>query len=489
MPGFEELHVTAAAAAALHALGWTTEDAAAREAAPTAARGHNLVVVAPPAPAYAAPALAGLLGRLGGDGGVQGLLLAPAAELDEWGAIANALGRDLPARVQVAHGESRALRRLRARELDLLITTPEIALALVRRSALKMEAMGVVCLAWPESLGADEALTPLMHDLPKEAQRIIFTAAADRLADLVERYARKAMTVGAAPAESTPLPPAGPVRTVAVPWQRRAAALSEVVELLDPASLVVWAADLSHEAAIAAAVPLGDAAVTLTTDDAPKASLIIAFDPPSPERLRQLLGAGDVVLLVPPTADAYVTRIATPRRPIRLSGLLEAVTHEAGAHRAAIARAIEENRPERALLTLAPLFERYDPSAVAAALYDLWVAKSGAGVPGAVPDVPATSKMLVGVGMMYKSKAKDLVAILTKELRLDKAKIGRIELKDSFLLVDVPAQDAERIAAGLNGAMIRRKRVTARVDRGAARPAGRGAPARGGPRGAPRARD
>ncbi len=476
MSGFVELHLTEPAAAALERLGWRADDAAVRDVAPTAARGHNLVVVTPPAAAYAAPALAGLLGRLGGDSGARGLLLAPAAELDEWGALAHLLGSGLPARVQVAHGEARALRRLRAGELDLLITAPEVALALLRRSALKVEDLAAVFLAWPESLGTDEAVTPLMHDLPKDAQRIVYTAAPERVTDLVERYARKAMTVGV-PSPDVPAPaPVGPVRTVSVSWQRRAAALGEVAELLDPVSLVVWAADRGHEAAIAAALPVGRPECVFATGDAPEAALIIAFDPPSPDRLRQLRAAGDVVLLAPPTTDAYLSRIAAPRRPVRLSGLLEAVTHEAGAHRAAIARVIESGRADRALLTLAPLFERYDPAAVAAALYDLWTAKATDGAPNAVPDLPATSKIFVGVGKKDNATANDLVAVLTKELRVDRTKIGRIELREGFSLVDVPAQEAERIAAALNGVMIRRKRVTARVDRGAARPISRGGP-------------
>src|SRR5690606_26522588 len=75
VPGFEELHVAPAAAEALSAMGWNAADPAARELAPTAARGHNLVAVTPPSPAYAAPALAGVLGRIGQ--GVQLLLLAP----------------------------------------------------------------------------------------------------------------------------------------------------------------------------------------------------------------------------------------------------------------------------------------------------------------------------------------------------------------------------------------------------------------------------
>jgi hypothetical protein len=52
-------------------------------------------------------------------------------------------------------------------------------------------------------------------------------------------------------------------------------------------------------------------------------------------------------------------------------------------------------------------------------------------------------------------------------------KIGRIELREGYSLVELPAQEAERIASALNGITIRRKRVVARVDRGPARPPAR----------------
>jgi hypothetical protein len=46
--------------------------------------------------------------------------------------------------------------------------------------------------------------------------------------------------------------------------------------------------------------------------------------------------------------------------------------------------------------------------------------------------------------------------------------------------VELPAQDAERVASALNGTTIRRRRVTARVDRGtpARAPAARPTPRR-----------
>ena len=106
---------------------------------------------------------------------------------------------------------------------------------------------------------------------------------------------------------------------------------------------------------------------------------------------------------------------------------------------------------------------------MAAALYDLWTTAAAApAAPPPLPDIPATARIFVGVGKKDGATVNDLVAVLTKEVRVERAKIGRVELRDAYSLVELPAQDAERIAGALNGTTIRRKRVTARVDRGPA---------------------
>ena len=469
MPSFDELHLTPAVATALERLGWSPDDAALRESAPTAARGHNLVVVAPPSPAYATPALAGMLSRLGPE--ARGLLLCAEAQLAEWGSLVTEIG-GAALRIQVARGTARASRRLQAAAVDLLVMTPETALALLRRSALGAESIAAVALAWPETWEEPESLSPLMQDLDKDAQRIVCTAAPERVADLIERYARRALTVGAPAAESPPPVAAGPVRTVGVSWERRAGSLAELVEVLDPASVTVWTVDRSRHDAIARALPSGDPTVRVVTGDPPRSALVVAFDLPTVDRLRSLLAGGEVVLLVPPGTEPYVERIAAPRRPLRLPGAADAVAAEAAARRGTITRALEERRSDAALLTLAPLFERYDPAAVAAALYELWTASPAAPQPEPAPatTAPSTARIYVGVGRKDGATVNDLVAVLTKEIRVERGRIGRVELRDTYALVELPAQDAERIARALTGSTIRRKRVTARVDRGPARP-------------------
>jgi ATP-dependent RNA helicase DeaD len=466
VPSFEDLHLTAPIAEALDRLGWSPTDAALREAAPTAARGHNLVVVAPPSPAYAVPALAGMFSRLGE--GKRGLLLAAEGHLGEWGSLAAAIGGGA-LRIQVARSTGRASRRLKNGEVDLVVMAPDTALTLLHRSALATDSVAAVFLAWPERWLDGESLAPLMQDLDKEAQRIVCTSSPERVVDLVERYARRALTVGAPPAEAPRPTPVGPVRTVGVPWERRASALSDLVELMDPVSVAVWTVDRSRHGDIARALPPADPTVHLVTGDAPRAKLIVAFDLPTADRLRQLIDAGEVVLLVPPGTESYVERLAAPRKPLRLPGAVDAVASEAAARRAEVARAVEERKTDTAMLTLAPLFERYDPATVAAAIFDLWTATPAA--PAAPePEAARTAKIYVGVGKKDGATVNDIVAVLTKEVRVDRGKIGRVELRDAYTLVELPAQEAEPIARALTGTSIRRKRVTARVDRGPAKP-------------------
>ncbi len=286
---------------------------------------------------------------------------------------------------------------------------------------------------------------------------------------------RKALTTGAPALEG---PARGPVRTVSVSWARRVPALAELVELLDPASMVIWTADRSHHPAIAQAVALADPELRLVTGDAPAAETIVAFDLPTAERLQQLAKTGEVVLLVPPGTESYAARIATLRRPLALPGIVETVTAAAAGQRAAIVRALEAGKPDRALLTLAPLFERHDAAAVAAALFDLWTSSGPAEAPSRGSEIPATAKLFVGVGKKDGATANDFVAVLTKDLRVERGKIGRIELREAYSLIEIPAQDAEKVALALNGVTIRRRKVTARVDRGPTRsPRREGSPA------------
>jgi ATP-dependent RNA helicase DeaD len=195
-----------------------------------------------------------------------------------------------------------------------------------------------------------------------------------------------------------------------------------------------------------------------------------------------------VVLLVPAHALAWARRVAPAATVLRLPGVLEGAFDEAAERRAQITARLEAGLSAEGLLTLAPLFERHEPAAIAAALLALWTergraaAAPAAGMATTAAPATGTARVWVSLGKKDGGTANDLVGCLTRECRVDRTQIGRIELRETFSLIEVPAADAEKIADRLTGISIRQRRVTARVDKGTA--SGPERPARStGPRG------
>jgi ATP-dependent RNA helicase DeaD len=220
-----------------------------------------------------------------------------------------------------------------------------------------------------------------------------------------------------------------------------------------------------------AALPVADQSIHVVTpkDATRKVALAVAWDLPAPADLARLAAAGELVLLVPPHAAPYVTRITSCQTPVRLRGALDEAREEAAKRLLAIHTEIEQADLDGALLALAPLFERVDPARVAAALYRLWC-----GRPEPVPattstaqaPVGETARIWVGVGKKDGTTPADLVAALARDVGVQATRIGRIEIRELFSLVEVPAIEAEEIARSLSGRTIRRRRIVARLDRG-----------------------
>lgn len=484
MSGMGELHLGPAVAAALESFGYSAGDLIVRDQAPTAARGHNMALAWPPSARYAAPALAGLISAVE-ESGRRALILAPNHALREWAAVLLPLtdAADLP--TLVAEQPGRATRRLRDGQLRILLTSPETALALLERSALKAGELGHVVLVWPELFESEEALASLMPEVPAEAQRILVLADPKPGHPLLERYARRAHYTGPVASPAAGGVAAGPtVRVAHTAISQRAAALASLVESEDPATLTIWCADGRSAAEARAALPTMDGSVQVTTGDAPASALVIAWDLPTPERMTQLKAAGDLVLLVPPQGGAYVAAVTSRQMLVRLRGAAEDARDRAGQRRAGVEAAIRQGGLDGEILTLAPLFERHDPAQVAAALYRLWQSAPVAAAPAAATDagtarreIASVGKIWLGVGKKDGAGPNDIMAALTREAGVDAASIGRIEIREMFSLVEVPAAEAEEIARKIAGRTIRRRTVNARVDRpgGGERPGGRGA--------------
>ncbi len=491
MSGLVELHLAPAVAGALESFGYRAQDQVVRDQVPAAARGTNLSLACPPAARYAAPALAGLVSALASSEG-HALVLVPPHALAEWAAVLLPLAESAGLTALAAAMPSRASRGLKDGRLRLLLTTPGTALALLERSALKVEQLAHVVLAWPALFEAVDALTALMQDLPATAQRIIVLADPKAGAPLVERYARRALVCGPLAAGDDLLTQKPIVRIATTSWSQRGATLAAVLESEDPASVVVWCADLHSAAAARAALPVGDGSVRVVTGGAESAAQIIAWDLPTPAMMAELRAAGDLILLMPPHAAGYVAQASSRQLLVRVRGAADEARETVARRRAVIESELNRDGLEGDLLALAPLFERHDPARVAAALHRMW--RSRAPEPAPAPAstmsasvssaLPAIARLWVSVGKKDGATANDLVGSLTKEVGLGAGKIGRIELKEAYSLVEVPAAEAEEIARGLSGKTIRRQKVVAKVDRTRASGDSRG-PSGSSPRGRP----
>lgn len=465
--------LVARASSMLSDAGWdVTEDSIRATLAP-ATRGGSLVVVRPPSPAWAVPALSGILARCQEQQQRLLVLCAPAM-VSPMGQTIALHAQSTNLRVLVATGTARSARRLAAGEVDVLVCSPTTALGLHSRSTLQPDQFGAVAIAWPEDWDADEALTVLLGDLPKDSQRLVLTSNAAKVESLIERYARKALVVTSrlmvAP-DAVPIEPKL-VRSMPTPWGGRIQAVLNFIETADPPALTVWTADDSDHEAIRRAVA-DPAAVRLVSRQTDVSGMVVCYDLPDGPTLTVLSTGRDVTLLVCPGTEAFVQRLAPTRRPVHAPGALAALLDRDGALRSRIAGLIVAGNLDGALYQLGPMFEQYDPQLIAAAC--LALGRTGPGArPEPAPPVTATTpvggvanaKVWVGVGRRDEATTGDLVAVLIKEVGLAREAIGRIELRDAFTLVEVPVGDAERVAQSLTGLTIRRRKLSARVDRG-----------------------
>ena len=411
-------------------------------------RGRGVVLVCPPA-AESAQHLWELLDPIPGRGPGAGppvlIVCADDAAAAAWPALAPA-----GLRVRAVTGLARSARSLKERPPQVLAAAVKDLTALVQRAALKLDQVTSLVVAWPEALIAGEhaaALDTLLGEA-REARRLVLSWHPALLADFLERHARRPLVVGALPVDESgaQLPPVGRARYCVVAPGRRQAVVRDVLDALDAREPVIW-----HGGPI----PVPEAR--------PDAVLCTAL--PSREELAALIRLGEPVVFVSAGQLPYLRSVAT-LAPLALPGTADRARDRAEELRERVARVLE-NGVDQELALLDPLFERFDPAEVAAALLALQ-RETGSAMRDAViagPSEGARVKVFVGLGKKDRASAKDLVGALIREAGVPKDDIGRIDVRETFSLVEVAAGAADRAVRGLTGVTIRGRRVIARLDR------------------------
>jgi len=422
-------------------------------------RGRPVVLVRPPAVEQAAE-LWGLITPetpgLGPGVGLRALIIcADDASAAEWAAAAQAAAA--PGwRAHAVAGLARARRLLTDRPMEILAGAVASLAALVERAVLKLDRVASVVVAWPETLVAPEhaaALDALLAEA-RDARRIVLSWNPGALGDFLERHARRALVIGTPPVSDTgaPLPPVCAARYAIVPSFRRSVAVRDALDALNAMRPLIWDGG-----------PIAPAAGT------PPPDAVLCLRLPSRDELRGLAVAGagaPVTVFVTAVQLTYLRTIAAPLTPLPLPGAAERALDRAEELRTRVAALLETENVEPELALLTPLLERYDPAEVAAALLRMSHRPSATGgSPPAIAAAPGRTKIFVNVGKKDRAGPKDLVGALIREVGLEKTALGKIEVRETFSVVEVAAGEAERVVRGLTGVTIRGRRVAARLDR------------------------
>ena len=415
-------------------------------------RGRPVVLVRPPAVEQARDLWELLApptpGRRPGASPAVLIACADDASAAAWVAVAP---NDRP--IHAVTGLARTSRVLKERPVDILAGAVKDLAALLERAVLKLDAVASVVVAWPEALveGDGAAALDTILGEAREAHRIVLSWNPALLGDFLERHARRALVVGMPPVDESgrPLPPVCRARFAVVPSFLRSTALRDALDTLRATTPFVW-----------------NGGPIAPPEAAPDAVLCTAL--PSRDEVAALarLGGGEPVVFIAAVQLPYLRAVAT-LTPLALASGADRARDRAEALRERVAALLTAGSVDAELALLDPLFERFDPAEVAGALLALQ-REAGSGVPGTTgvgPVDAARVRVFVGVGKKDRVSAKDLVGALIREAGVAKDDIGRIDVRETFSIVEVAAGAADRAVRGLTGTTIRGRRVLARLDR------------------------
>ena len=466
---------------------------------PAVTRGQNVVYQMPHDWASIAHILAPLLDRTD-DAAREVQLLIICADAEAAASASASVVRiagSRPLRAIAATTARRAARLLRAGGTQVVAGAAPELLALVQGSALKLDQVRHVVLAWVDELiagGEEGMLETIMVEIPKDAARIVvaneITPAVEAL---IERYARRARRVAPTPGVSTEAVAPG-IQYVTVSAASRLPALRRLLDDVDPTRALVYVRtddserdtrDLLRALGYSHAGEPNDDPIRVGRAAGPgETDLVVLYDiPASREELREAIGPSPrrIVALAQPRLLASLRVLAggAPVTPFTLSEAGLRARSREEIVRAELRDTLESGVFARELLALEPLLESYDGIEIAAATLRLLEqarferdaartrvaeGRAAAGSAGAATAGSPMTRIFVNVGAMDNARPGDLVGAITNEAHITSAQVGKIDIRENHSLVEIATDVADSVISKLTGSSIRGRRVVARVD-------------------------
>ncbi|MBI4409061.1 MAG: DEAD/DEAH box helicase [Gemmatimonadetes bacterium] len=489
---------------ATRGVGFAAPTSLQRAAIPVLRRGGNAVLHASAGSGVVAAYGLGILDRLAGAEAEPGGARAPASPPR---ALVLAPTPDAATRVAAALGLLARGTGLRAvalapgwrspQDAAIAVAAPEIALTAVERSVLKLE--GLTCfvvdgLAAMLSLDAD-ALETVTASVPREAQRVVASAQLTGAAqDYVERHVRRAFHIPPRPAEA-PVPPPAPVGTVRYAVVGEPDRLEFLARLLasEAGARRLFCRTQARARALADGLEVRGFSATIGgTADAPVVTLgdgpgapdaAISYDVPFDAAALTQRHRGGGLVLVDAAELPHLRRIANEAN-LALQPETRAIVggDDLAAYRERLRRALAEEDIAAQLLVLEPLFGESSAAEVAAAASALLRRRApaepaaAAPTPGAAPR--AWVRLFMSVGQRDGTRPGDVMGAVTGEAGVKGDQIGRIEIRDTFSIVEVAAEIAERVIQAMNGTTLKGRSLRVDYDRRPPASPGRARPPR-----------
>jgi ATP-dependent RNA helicase DeaD len=363
--------------------------------------------------------------------------------------------------------------------------SPAAALAALEHSAIKLDALVTLVVdgaSAMEGLGAADALETLTAQIPKEAQRVLFTSEITKeVEDWIERHARRARRLTYLPTEVTPIEGVS-LELWAAPehdW------VPVLVRLLSERGAkggtrarihcrleghARTLADQLQVRGLRIAESADDPGVRIGCNDhfdVEPADLSIAWGTPPdvPALLACVEGTARTVVFAEPAELAHLARLAELLAlrggPLRAVAPPEAA-RSAQATIEQLREAALQSDLEPYILLIEPLFEEFTPIQLAAAATALLRERRPA---AAATPLPAWTRLYFAVGRRDGVRPADLVGAITGEASVTGDRIGRIEIRDTHSSVEVAASVAEKVIKALATATIRGRPASVRVFR------------------------
>ncbi len=364
--------------------------------------------------------------------------------------------------IHAATGLTRTGRFLQLNQIRTLVSTPADLLRFLSRSDLDLSTLERIVIGWPEMFADHPGLESLDTILGecRDSQRIVITAEPSANEDFLERHARRAPTAtGAASVRGL----SGSARYAVTDFLRTPDALSAALDVLNPATTLVWdpvpegtrvGIQMAQQPGVVVSSDPGEASVDLA----------IALEMPTPEVFQILeANARNVLLLVRAFQVPLVHAMLANTRPLRLPSEADRAHDRASRLRRQIRDDIEQHSLTDGFLSLTSLFDEYDPATVAAALASRLSLPEGP--EGDQGDVPTWVRIRIEAGKRHRIRTGDLVGALLNAVELPKNRVGRVDVREGYSLVEVQTEIADKAVRGLNGLMLRGNKLAARLDR------------------------